>query len=380
MPTPTFNYQIYHPVSRQKLGELEIREPTWVEGVNGGSTFTGKVTVPGNPLKIAEIKRLTDEWRNALYVTSGSRIPWSGPLIARKWDSDSNTLSITGIDWRTWLYRCIVGPKADGTGTNTFSYSNVDQFQLARNVIDRMFDNYVGAGFPYISYGGEMSGILRNFRISGMDFKSAGQYLDDLANMDRGFEWDIEPSFFTDGLPLLYLQLYSPQRGAPVAGLRFVKTPGGGNILNVDELDYDANEVARRVWAVGEGPNAESTPWAVDNDPELAQGTVLKTDQVTTYSGALTRANLASYARAERAYRDTTLRALSFETRLTDPDIFLYGKGDRARITLQDRWVDLDVFNCRVISREMKPDNGTVKITVNLADTVMPEVDTGGAV
>lgn len=382
MPAPNFRYVLHHPVTREKIGELEVREAAWTEVVNGGSTFTGKVTVPGNSIKIAEIKRITDPYRAALYVTPGSgRISWGGPIVDRKWDSDTNTLTITGTEWRNWLYDVVIGPKADGTGTNTFVYSNTDQLQLARNVLNRlMADGLSDQGLPPMDYGSEVSGINRNFEIGGMLFKTPGAYLDALANMDRGFEWDIEPYYASDGNPFLRLQTYFPQRGGTVPSLRFVKTPSGGNILDVDEMDFDASEVARRVWAVGEGPNAESTPWAVDNDPELASGTALRTDQVSTYSGALSRANLASYARAERLFRDSTLSALAFRVRMVDPDMFGYAKGDRCRVTLKDRFIDLDVSNCRILSREMHPDEQYIKITVNLSDLVLPEVDTGGSV
>lgn len=383
MSAPVFEYAVYHPVLRTRLGVLEVREPKWTEVVNGGSTFTGKVTVPDNLIGIANIRQCTNPHRAALYATvpSNSRIMWGGPILGRKWNSDTNELSITAVDWRSWLYSIVLGPKADGTGTNTFVYDNVDQFYIARQIVSRMAaDGGTAAGIPIIDYGSEMTGISRTMQITGMDFKNAGETLDALANLDRGFEWDIEPYYSNDGLPKLRFQSYFPQRGGVVPGLLFSKTPDGGNMLNVEDQDGDASGVARRVWAVGDGPNAESTPWGSDNDPELANGTVLRTDAVSSYTGALSRANLTSYARAERLYRTETLDALVFPARMDNPDLFSYSKGDRCRVLLQDRWTDLDVSNCRILSREMDPDNNTVKITVNLSDLALPEVDTGGAV
>jgi hypothetical protein len=381
---PVFQYAVHHPVSRAKIGMLDVREASWSETVSGGSTFTGKVTVPDNPITIASIKRMTDPGRAALYVTvpNAARLPWSGPIVANTWNDETNELGITAIDWRSWLYTVILGPKPDGTGTNTFTFTNWDQLGLAREMIRRLQSaDFNPQGIPLISDGAYFqAGITRNFQISGMDFKSPAQYIDDIANLDRGFEWDLTSVYHTDGLPIQTLQLYFPQQGGPVEGLRFVKTPNGGNILTLEDVTNDASQAARRVWAVGEGPNAESTPWGSDSDPELAAGTALRSDVASTYRGGLTRADLASYARAERLYRADTLAAVTFNVRMDAPDMFSYGKGDRCRVTIRDRFVDLDAFNCRILSREFSPETNNIKVTVNLNDRVLPEVDTGGSV
>jgi len=379
---PQFRYVVHHPVLRTKLGELEVREASWSESVNGGSTFTGKVTVPDNPSIISEIRRCTETDRAAIYVDPGlGRIQWGGVMVGRSFDDSNNTLSFTAMEWRSWLFRVVLGPRPDGTGTNTFTYTNTDQFAIARAVINRLLaDGSQSAGLPSIDYGLDVTGINRNYQIGGMEFKSAGAHLDTLANLDRGFEWDLEPYYANDSLPSLRLQLYFPQRGGVLPWLVFRKKAGEGNILKMDEMDMDSSASDARVWAVGDGPNAESTPWAMDQSPEVAAGTVLRTDQVSTYSGALTRTTLASYARAERVYRADALAVLKFPVRLDSPSILDYQKGDRCRVIVNDRWNDIDVSNCRIVSRDIDPDKNIAVITVNLNDLNLPEVDTGGSV
>jgi len=381
-----FRYPVYHPVLRTKLGELDVREAAWSEIVNGGSTFTGKVTVPDNPILISEIKRCTQPYRAALYATPGlGRIQWGGVMVGRNWNDENNELTITVMEWRTWLFSVILGPRPDATGTNIFTYGNVDQLYIARDVINILVAGGGGGvaelgGIPPIDYGILSSGILRNYMIHGMQLKSAGAHLDALANMDRGFEWDLEPYFANDSLPKLRLQTYFPQRGGLIPYLKFSKTKDGGNILNMEDVEEDGTAASQRVWAVGEGPNAESTPWAMDQNPEVATGSVLRTDQVTTYGGALTRVNLASYARAERQYRAEPLTVLKFPVRMDSPDVLAYQKGDRCSVRVKDRWLDIDVENCRIVQRDIFPEKNTAVLTVDLTDLVLPEVDTGGAV
>lgn len=385
MVAPVFQYFVHHPVSGVLLGRLDVRDAAWSEVVNGGTTFTGKVTVPDNPAVIASIKALTELYRTALYVAvpDRARLQWGGPIVGRKWNSDTNTLDITAVDWRSWLYSVILGPKFDGTGTNTQSWTAVDQWRIAHEVVDQLSEPAFGpVGVPYIDLTSidTESDIGRTFYMSGLDFKSPGTYLDELSTLDRGFEWDLVPYYGSAGNPVLKLQIGFPQQGGVVQGLRFAKTPDGGNILNVEEVSEDGTEGARRVWAVGEGPNAESTPWAVDEDPELALGTVLRTDVATTYSGGWPRAALAAYARAQRQQRASGLSAITFTVRLDNPDVFSYAKGDRCRFTLRDRFLDIDVKNCRILSREVHPGANTARVTVNLNDTNVLEVDTGGLI
>lgn len=381
MVAPTFQYQIYHPVSRVRMGLLDVRDAKWTEVVNGGTTFTGKVTVPDNPIVAANIRTNTTPYGAALYATPGAGIiSFGGPIVHREWDGSTNSLSITAIDWKSWFYRIIVGPKTTTMDPWTQTFTGVDQLTIAKAIIDRaaVTDN---PGIPAIETASYTSGINRNYLITGMDFKSLGDHLDELGSLaNGGYEWEVESYYASDGFPRPRVQFYMPQRGGVIAGLLFSKTPDGGNILRIEEQADDASAVASRVWAVGEGPNAESTPWGNDSDPGLAGGSFLRTDQVTKYSGALTVAQLASYARTERLYRSQPVGALAFLVRMDSPDMNTYGRGDRCRVVVQDRFLSIGVTNCRILSREMDPDNNTIKVTVNLNDLKLPEVDAGGTV
>lgn len=378
--TTTFQYQVYHPVTRQRLGSLKVREAKWTEVVNGATTFTGKVTVTDNPIAAASIQTCTVPYAAALYATPDQgTISFGGPIINRDWDGDSNTLTITAIDWKSWFYRIVLGPSM-GLDPLTTTYTGVDQLIIAGDMVGRATppNDYGVPAFQAATYS---TGVMRNYIVTGLEFKSLGQHLDELGSLaNGGFEWEVEPQYQADGLPLPVVQFYIPQRGGTVPGLVFSKTPQGGNILKIDDMQDDASGAAGRVWAVGEGPNAESTPWAGDTDPTMAQGYYLRTDQVSKYSGALTRSQLASYARTERLYRAVFLSGLAFTVRMDNPDILSYTKGDRCRVVVRDRFLNISANNVRILSREMDPDNNTVKLTVNLNDLTLPEVDGGGSV
>jgi hypothetical protein len=381
VPDPSFQFDVYHPVNRHFVGRLTVREAQWSELVNGGGTLSGKVTVPDSPAAIANIRACTAPHAAAIYALPGNgSISFGGPIVSRAWDDETNTIQFTAIDWKTWTYQVLVGPALDGTSALAVSYVNQDTLLIARALISRVRLQGVGQGIPQLEAGTNSSGVNIDYLATGIDFKSLGQHLDALGDLaNGGFEWDVDAYIANDGAPTPRVQFYRPQRGGVIPGLTFSKTVQGGNILAMDNFEEDATGVYRRVWTVGEGPNAESTPWASDTDPFLPVSNALRTDVVTKYSGAPTRAQLASYARNERLYRGVVLRALTFRVRLATPDWSTYGKGDRCRVIIKDRLLDIDVSNCRIMSREISADSNTAKITVNLSDLTLPEVDEGGS-
>jgi hypothetical protein len=375
-----FSYDSHHPLRRNKLASLPIREASWSEAVNAGSTFTGKITLPSDPLQASRIIAGTTPDQAALYVSSGpGSYTWGGPIKSRTWDSKTNTFTITAMEWRSWLYQLIYGPDPAGTTTSVRNYVGVDQVTIARNILLYSLAGGISAGAPVMSLGTiGNTGVLRNYTLQGSQLRSAGSYLDEIGGFDNGFEWDIEIEIAADGLPRPKFAAYYPQRGGVVPGLLFKL---GSTMTSYDEVTESTLATYTRVWAVGDGPNAESTPYAMDQDPGISsgQGFVLRSDKVSSYTN-VTRTQLASLARSERTASGVSVTALGFNARLDSPNINSYQVGDRCRVILKDRYLNLDVSKVRIIQRDIDPDNNNVKITVNLSDLVAPEVDPGGSV
>jgi hypothetical protein len=373
-----FQFLAYHPVQRNRLATLDIREADWSETLNGGSVLSGKVTVPSDPYLASRIEQGTRPDEAAIYVQSAPGVlPWGGIVKGRSWDSDNDELTISVQEWRTYLYDLILGPDPAGTSSNSHSWVAKDQLQIARDILGyALADGAASGGVPAFSVGSEVSGVNRTYGLTGTDFKTVGAYLDEIGALDNGFEWDVDCYFGDDGLPTLRLVTYYPQRGGTVPGLLFKE---GFNILSKGALELSSDSRATRVWAVGDGPNAESIPYAMDQDPNLVLGYELRTDASFNFTG-VTRTTLASYARSQRTYLGSPVAQFTFLSSCDSPDMNTYAVGDRCRIILHDRFVSLDLSDVRIISREIKPDDQTVTITVDFNDAVPLEVDSGGAV
>jgi hypothetical protein len=372
-----FKYGAYHPIRRDSLGYLDVKEPTWTEALSAGSTLTFKVTVPADPYQISQIKRQTKPDFAAIYVeeqTTG-QIPWGGVVKRRDWDPDSNSYSITVVEWRSWLYSTLLSPKRDLSGDNVYVYTNQDQFAITRSLVAQIQIGGLTEGIPPIRTPITSSGVTRSLTFRGTSFQSAGAAIDSFANLDRGFDWDLICVRDADGLPILQLEQYFPQRGGYVPSLVFRVERG-----QLDGLTEDSTNKVGRMWAVGEGPNAESLPYALDVAPEMKLGYRLRTDGATKYSGIYNRTQLASYARAERAFRDIDLDVMTFVTGLDTPDVMSYQRGDRGRILYKDRIYSIDVAKARILEKTVSPEANQVKVTVDLNDAVAPESDPGGTV
>lgn len=373
-----FAYTLYHPVTGVYLGQLPAKNPQWVETVNGSGTFTCRVVVPEDEVRRDYVRQAT-ALDNSLHIEADNGVvPWFGYILKRKWLRESNELEITAVEWRSYLYRVLVAPFGQNSRSNTMYYTNVDQLEIARQVVLREVVNGVGLP-PIMAETPQLSGVLRTVLVDGRKFASLGETIDAIANDDRGFEWDILPVLRADGTATKKLEMYFPERGSTVEGLEF-RYGVRGNILDYEDLEESNEQLVRRQWAIGEGPSSDLQSYAYDDDPNLISSQLLRFDKVTQWQGATSLKDLASKARGERMYYGIPFQMLSFSVSLNTPHAYTYAKGDRCRLVLKDRWLDLEYNDVRIIERKVSPDDNRVQLVVDLNDQEVLGVDEQGAV
>jgi hypothetical protein len=372
---PTYRVIVAHPLTRRLLARLNVDKPRWTEAVNGTTSFDGTVTLPEDPQAVRILKDALIADAAAIYVqdTNTGKMSFGGVLKRVAWQRNARRLTIVAVGWRGWLYGVFLGPKTDMTGDTLYSFTNVDQLEIARQILYRVLAGGAAAGRPIIdtqTY--PLSGQLRDLHLRGMDFVTAGEALDRISTRDNGFEWDIIPREGEDGLPSLDFWTYYPQRGGPVPGLRFSDDK---NIVEAEDYEQDTSDKRTRVWAVGEGnPNA-TTPYVQDTDPSLPRGETLLTESKTQYNSIVNLSTLSSHARAERVFRNAPMELYTFTVNMDDPPVTSYEVGDRGDLRIRDEWVNETYRNARIIQREMMPGEGAgkVKITMDLNDAVLPQ-------
>jgi len=371
-----FRYISCHPVTRQQLDpSLRLVDPQWSQVVGGNGTLSAKISVPNDSRQIDQLKIATQPKQAAIYVrNSRGEYSWGGFVVSRKWNRSTNQITIACLEWRTWPYMVTM---TSTDPSEQFGYVGFDQLYIGRNLIEIASLDY---GSPPITFdSSQMSGKLRDLSFWGTDLKKVGAAIDMVANRDGGFEWTLDIRQGTDGLPHLHFLTSYPQQGSLIDGLLFKSTPGGGNVV-VEEIEENVSSRYDKFFATGAGqPPAQSLGW--DWNPEIATGQLLRFDGGTNYSTVSDVATLTSHARKARKFYEPGINLLQIETGLNRIDVDSYRAGDRGRLQLQDRWMELDLPAVRIVEKVVDMSGpGKVKLTLDLTDFTLPEVDAGGSV
>lgn len=380
-----YQYLSCHPVTRAKLATLRPTDPAWVTTVNGNGSFTATFVLPSNEDAVRVMRSALEPDQAAIYVkNSQGRYPWGGPIIEQSWDPAAQTVSVTAIEWSSWLDSVFLPPLVNMSADVTYSWTAKDQLEIARNIVTYVTAGGAADGRPPITIGAELSGKNRDLNVLGTEFKTAADLIDSMANRSGGFEWTIEirPDP-VDGLPRLYFVPYFPQQGSLITGLAFKKTASGANnIVKYGPINKSSVDLRERQWATGSGQPPDLV-FAVDTDPALAVNNRLMREARTSYSTVVDRTTLASHARQERQFYASARELLNITHTIGRPDVDSYASGDRAALRLEDSWLVDGGYNLpavRIIQKSVKPTEGLVEIVLDLDDGQLPEVDATGGV
>lgn len=375
-----FKYQFWDMLSQQFLGELDLKNPQWAESTEGAGTFECRVVIPEDENQVQFIRIATEPDHGLVVQADNGVQPWSGYITKREWDPETNELKLTATEWTTYLYRLIASIPVPGMATTQYAfYTNQDQLIIADDIVWEYSQIWYGFGVPRMVVTYNTSGIFRQISIDGGKFRSLGSWIDSMAKRDRGFEWDMVFTEHPTYGPRLLFRSFYPERGGVVDGLEFVYGMAG-NIVRYEPPVENNEEVVRRQIAIGETATGDGQVYAIDIDPDSTANHKLRFDKVTSWSDVSDPKTLASHARAERRFYSPTISFFKFTVSMNEPHAYSYAKGDRCRLVVKDRWVNLEYDNVRIIQRDVFPDLQQMVITVDLSDDQLPEVDEDGAI
>ncbi|WP_445396425.1 hypothetical protein ACSMX9_22545 [Streptomyces sp. LE64] len=165
-------------------------------------SLSGTIPVP-NADMAARVRAAVHPGRTAVWVERGRDLWWGGPLWTARTVSDTRgrlSVQIQAGTWESYLYRRDLH---DGQIAN-----QVDQFDIVRGLVDYM--QRPAGGDIGITYTPDISGVRRDWSASRYDLPSIGELIDDLAELDDGFEWHIRSHRDFDGRRTKTLQLGHP--------------------------------------------------------------------------------------------------------------------------------------------------------------------------
>ncbi|GAA3237342.1 hypothetical protein [Streptomyces lavendulae] len=325
---------------RLLLCDLRSDELVDVLPVHGISLddFIGKTgrltgTVPIANTAIADrARRALLPGRTAVWVERGRDIWWGGIIWTLSLASDARGrlgAQIQAGGWESYLYRRLI--------YDTQVATQMDQFDIVRQLIDYTADTR--GGDIGITYDTGLSEVIRDRTYLRYDLHSVGDLIDDLAAIDRGFEWRIASFRDTDGRRIKRLQL-----GSPIIrnGAADIVLDHPGPILTYTwptDATRKANAWQSRGASTNQNQAAESYPMT---SPLLVSAEDIKAgwprlDGYSDYSTVQRQATLDAHAQADY---DTALAPVTIPeiTVLLGGEITPALLGATVRVRIRDLW------------------------------------------
>lgn len=243
-------------------GRFRVEGLSYSRTLNDAGSMSATFSYAGRGVLFQDPVGATTLGKTACYVERNeSQIMWGGIPWTRKRQSGApGKLEIQCTEFGSYLRRRLI--------VDTLTFAAQDQLAIARDLIryaqGQAMTSVAGApitiakpgGSLGITLGSETSGVLRDRTYLGSERKSIGDALKELASVDQGFDFSIDPAYsaglgssITRPLALSY-----PRRGkaAPQSTLRWEL----GSQMTTYEWDEDATAIATTSYALGAGEGA----------------------------------------------------------------------------------------------------------------------------
>lgn len=335
--------------SDQVLDVLPVQGVSLDDYIGKTGRMTGSVPIPNAEIA-ARARRALVPGRTGVWVERGREIWWGGILWTLQLASDARgylTAQIQCGGWESYLYRRLL--------YDTQVAQGVDQFDIVRGLLD--YVQQTPGGDIGITYDVEPSGVTRDREFSRYDLPSVGDVIDQLAAVERGFEWRVASYRDADGRRVKRLVL-----GHPVirTGTAEIVLDHPGPILTYT-WPYDASGLANawqsRGASINKNQAADSVPLMSERlvaDVDLAAGWP-RLDGSSDYTTVEQQATLDAHARADWTAARRPVQIPEVEVLLGDnlsPALL----GATIRVRIRDLWhPDILDERFRVVGMSITP-------------------------
>ncbi|MFH9295616.1 hypothetical protein [Streptomyces sp. NPDC017520] len=293
--------------------------------------LTGTVPIPNRQLA-ERARRALVPGRTGVWVERGREIWWGGILWTMTPASDARgflTVQIQCGGWESYLYRRRL--------FDTLTATQVDQLDIVRELVD-----YVQAtpgGNLNISYDDDVSGVVRDRAFLRYDQPTIGDLIDQLAAVERGFEWRIGSYRDGDGRRVKRLHLGHPIiRGAASDIVLTHPGPILAYALPTDAT-VKANGWQSRGASVNTNQAADSFPLTspvLVADDDIAAGWP-RLDGTSDYTTVEQQSTLDAHARADWSAARDPVQIPEVTVRL-DNTVTPALLGSTVRLRIRDLW------------------------------------------
>lgn len=236
-----YRWLAYDLRTNAALAELPLGDVTYGATLNGGGTITA--TMPVTAATAAYLTAATIPERTIIYVERDG-VLIDGFIVWARNRRPQQPIGLQGATLGSLLRRNRI--------ITDITYTATDQHTIARGLVSAM--QAQPGGDVGIAVGSTLSGVLRDRTYYAYERKNIGDALQQLAEVDNGFDWAIDIAWVA-GVPTKSLTLSYPRRGriGTSTGLVF---ESGKNLLGYD-ITEDGTRSARSVDAFGSGDGTD---------------------------------------------------------------------------------------------------------------------------
>ncbi len=359
---PEYTYKFANLLSDSDVAELELSNVRFDRRIIQAGSFTGQIVVTNLDMaeqvkKIVPAKTILHVYRDA--DIWGSYIIWSVRMTSSS--RSGVRVDFTGATLESWFYKRIVD--------EDLSFDNIDQFEIARELLDTAQTGWTpyeeNANLGIVPTDND-SGVLRDRTYRLSEATSVGQRLEELANVDNGFEYIIQTYYDPEQEIRMREFVIAESLSTDNAPVVFTYP---GSILSY-ELIYDATESATAFWARGDTTSEDVTD---DSEPLITTAPVLADDwlssafphmdKVVDYSSVTELDTLQEYAAWWKENHAGVWAVPVFTINTTDTPTILppTALGTEAQVTIYDEMFGLSdgrpefSYQNRIIGIEVTP-------------------------
>lgn len=382
---PEYSYRFANLLSDSDVAELELSNVKFDRRIIVPSAFSASVTVTNEDIasqvrKIVPARTIVHVYRDA--DIWGTYIIWS--MHVRSSSRGPVVVEFQGASLESWFDRRIVDVD--------LSYTDQDQFDIARALVANAqvgWSPYAEAAELNIIAQTNDSGVTRTRSYKVTEAATVGQRLQELANVDNGFEYMINTYVDIDAGARIREFVLAEELGSQNGDFVFTY-PGA---ISSYEVLYSAQESATAFWARGDSINddvaAESEPLMTDSpvlSEEWLENAFPHLDRVIDYASVTVLETLEDYAAYWRDTRSGIWAVPVIEINTTDlPTIMAPSAlGSYAQVTILDEFFGMGddgpdfSYNNRIVGIEVTPPERGRSETIRLVvEQSFDPTDTG---
>lgn len=334
----------------QLLDILPVTGVTFDDFIGKTGSCTGTVEIT-DPQVAARMRLNFLPTRTAIYVVRNADIWWGGIVWTRNIQSDGRgyiQVQFQASTFDSYLdHRRII---------NSLAYTGEDQLDIARALVD--YAQSFAGGDIGLTYDQTFSGIARDRAYSSYDLPVVREMIDQLADVQDGFEWRIRAYSDNEGRRIRHMQLGYPKISTTNTEI-MLSAPG--EIIGYS-LPEDGTTVANywqsRGAATGSDASADQVPlmtpgWYYPSDLDAGWP---RLDGSSDYNTVTDLATLNQHAIADVTRRRKPIVIPDIQVMLDARKITPSLIGTNARIRIMDIWYYEGVtLRYRIVGFKVQP-------------------------